>query len=171
MPRRQRRFLYHMTLLWVLVLGVTVAAAETLYVQGRSAVLRDGKTSLDPVVTRLQHGQDLTLLKKEGDWLEVRTEGGKTGWIYRTKVTSTKPEGGGNSLLEAMGKSLREGEASAVTASAGARGLDKTSKAYADRVGITQQHRDEVDRMTGYQIPDQEIEQFLREGRLGEYAQ
>jgi hypothetical protein len=57
-----------------------------------------------------------------------------------------------------------------VTASAGARGLDKVSEGYANRVGITQQHRDAIDRMAAYQISDQDVEDFLKQGGLGEYA-
>ena len=65
---------------------------------------------------------------------------------------------------------MRGGDASATTASAGARGLDKASEGYANRAGISQRDRDAVDRMNAYQIPDQEVEEFLREGALGEYA-
>jgi hypothetical protein len=57
-----------------------------------------------------------------------------------------------------------------VTASAGARGLDKASEGYAKRSGITQQQRDAVDRMTAYKISDDEIQQFLKSGKLSEYA-
>lgn len=62
------------------------------------------------------------------------------------------------------------GDASATTASAGARGLDKASEGYADRAGVSARDREVVDRMTAYQIPDQDVEEFMREGGLGEYA-
>jgi hypothetical protein len=65
---------------------------------------------------------------------------------------------------------MRRKEAGEVTASAGARGLDKAGEAYADRSGITKEHRDAVDRMTDYKLPDEEVENFLKDGRLGEYA-
>ena len=65
---------------------------------------------------------------------------------------------------------MRSGDASATTAAAGARGLDKASEGYANRAGISQRDRDAVDRMNAYQIPEQDVEEFLREGALGEYA-
>lgn len=170
--RKQERFwlVRSVALVCILVFGGSLAVAETVFIQSRTAKLRAGKTSLDPVVTFLEFGQDLTVLKRDGDWLEVRTESGLTGWIFHNKVTATKPSGGGSGFLERVGKSMRQGEASAVTASAGARGLDKASETYADRVGITKEHRDEVDRMAAYRTTDQEIDQFLQEGRLGEYG-
>ena len=51
-----------------------------------------------------------------------------------------------------------------------ARGLDKASEGYADRAGVSARDREVVDRMTAYQIPDQDVEEFMREGGLGEYA-
>jgi hypothetical protein len=84
-------------------------------------------------------------------------------------VSTSKPMGGDNELA-ALGQSVRRTDASAVTASAGARGLDKASEDYAKRSGITQQQRDAVDRMTIYKISDEEIQAFMKSGRLGEYA-
>jgi hypothetical protein len=145
------------------------ASAETVYVSAKSAQLRSGKTSLDPVVVNLKYGQELEVLAREDKWLQVETEKGEKGWIYGAKVSSTKPSGGGSELA-ALGERVRRGDSS-VTASAGARGLDKASEGYANRAGITKQHRDEVDRMTAYKVPDDEIQDFLKSGRLGEYAQ
>ncbi len=58
-----------------------------------------------------------------------------------------------------------------MTASAGARGLDKVSEEYANRSSIPKQYQDTVDRMAAYRIPDPEVEGFLKDGRFGEYAQ
>ena len=142
--------------------------AESAYVTAKSAQLRSGKTSLDPVVANLQYGQELSVLTREEKWVQVQTSRGVKGWIYSAMVSSTKPSGGGSDLAS-LGERFRRGDPS-VTASAGARGLDKASEGYADRAGITKQHRDAVDRMTAYKLPDDEIQEFLKSGRLGEYA-
>ncbi|MGH7207336.1 MAG: SH3 domain-containing protein [Nitrospiraceae bacterium] len=165
----------HWWALWAATVIVTVgvfsgvALAETVFVQAKTAKLRAGKTSLDRVVADLKFGEALEVLKKEGNWLEVSTAAGVKGWIFANKTTTTKPSGGDDALAK-LGKSFRRTEASDVTASAGARGLDKASETYANKAGITQQHRDAVDRMTAYQIADPEVEDFLKEGGLGEYA-
>jgi hypothetical protein len=146
------------------------AFGETLYVSAKSAQLRSGKTSLDPVVASLKLGESLEVVKRDERWLQVRTAKGVQGWIYAKHVSESKPAGGDNELA-ALGKGFRRTEAAGVTASAGARGLDKASESYANRAGITQQHRDAVDRMTANKIADDDIQAFLKAGRLGEYAE
>lgn len=146
-----------------------IVAAETVFVQGKTAKLRAGKTSLDPVVADLKFGDELEVLRKDGSWLEVQTPAGAKGWIFVNKTTPNKPAESNDDLAK-IGKSFRRTEASDVTASAGARGLDKASEDYAKRAGITQQNREAVDRMTAYRMTDQEVEDFLKQGGLGEYA-
>lgn len=154
----------------VTVIAMTGAAfGESVYVAAKSAQLRSGKTSLDPVVASVKLGESLDVVTREDRWLQVQTAKGIKGWIYHNNVSSSKPASGDNELA-ALGKSFRRTDASDVTASAGARGLDKASEGYAKRSGITQQQRDAVDRMTAYKIPDEEIQQFLKTGKLGEYA-
>ncbi len=145
------------------------AQAETVYVQAKTAQLRSGKTSLDAVVANVKLGDALEVTGKDGNWLQVKTAAGVQGWIFSNKVSSTKPSGGSDTFAQ-LGRSMRRGEASGTTASAGARGLDKASEGYANRTGISQRDREAVDRMTAYQLPDQEVEEFLKEGGLGEYA-
>ena len=157
---------------WLACLGMLVQVgygAETIYVQARSAQLRSGKTSLSQTVATVQFGDELEKLRQEDEWLEVRTAGGVTGWIFVNKTTATKLSGSGSSLAK-LGQAMRQTEASPVTASTGARGLDKVSGEYASRTGIPQQYQDAVDRMTAYRLTDQEVEAFLQDGRLGEYA-
>jgi hypothetical protein len=93
---------------------------------------------------------------------------GRPHWIPSWPASSSA---GGDSQLAALGQSFRQTDASGVTASAGARGLDKASEGYANRSGITRQHRDAVDRMTTDKISDEEIQEFLKSGKLGEYAE
>lgn len=169
MNRRCAFFAIMVSLLTALTM-TGAASGETLYVAAKSAQLRSGKTSLDPVVATLKLGENLEVVKRDDRWLEVRTAKGVTGWIYAGNVSASKPAGGDNELAT-LGKSFRRTDASAVTASAGARGLDKASEDYANRAGITKQHREAVDRMTAYKLPDEDIQEFLKSGRLGEYAE
>ena len=152
-----------------LVAWGTEVWAETVYVQAKTAQLRAGKTSLDAVVGNVKFGDALEVVGRDGSWVEVKTSGGARGWIFANKTSTSKPSGG-NDTLARLGQSMRGGDASATTASAGARGLDKASEGYADRAGVSARDREVVDRMTAYQIPDQDVEEFMREGGLGEYA-
>lgn len=146
-----------------------LALAETVYVQAKTAQLRSGKTSLDKVVASVKLGEALEVVAKDGSWLQVKTADGSQGWIFANKTSTSKPSGKSDTLAQ-LGRSMRQGDASGTTASAGARGLDKASEGYANRAGVSQRDRDAVDRMTTYQMSDQEVEEFLKEGGLGEYA-
>ena len=145
-------------------------SAETVYVQAKTAQLRAGKTSLDKVTADVRFADALEVLRRDGNWVEVKTATGQRGWIFANKLSDTKPAAS-ESELASLGKSFRQKEASTVTASAGSRGLDKASEGYANQAGITKDVQDAVDRMAAYRINDQEVEDFLRKGRLGEYAQ
>lgn len=145
------------------------ALAEIAYVTAKSAQIRSGKTSLDPVVANLKYGQAVEVISRGERWVQVQTTSGTKGWIYYNKISSSRPPDADNELAS-LGQRFRRSDPS-VTASAGARGLDKASEEYADRTGISKPHRDAVDRMTTYKIPDEDIQKFLKSGRLGEYAQ
>lgn len=159
-----------MGLLWMNVL-VSLAQGQTVFVRAKTAKLWSEKTSLSNVVAAVQLGEALQVVQQEANWLEVRTAAGVTGWIVATMVDTTKPSTGPSPRAAALGQSIRQLQASPVTASTGARGLDQVAEAYAQQVGIASQHRQAVDRMTTYRVPEQDIEAFLRQGRLGEYAQ
>jgi uncharacterized protein YgiM (DUF1202 family) len=155
----------------LILLSVAASAvwAETVFVQAKTAQLRAGKTSLDPVVANVRYGEALQVRKSEGKWMEVETPAGTTGWIFANKTTTVKPSGNEDELSR-LGRSVRGRDASDTTASAGARGLDKVSEEYAKRSRISQRDRDTIDRMTAYKLSDQEVEDFLKKGELGEYA-
>ncbi len=53
-----------------------VAFGETVYVAAKSAQLRSGKTSLDPVVASLKLGETLEVVKRDDRWLQVQTTKG-----------------------------------------------------------------------------------------------
>ena len=99
----------------VTVIAMTGAAfGESVYVAAKSAQLRSGKTSLDPVVASLKLGETLEVVTRNDHWLQVQTTKGVKGWIYYNNVSASKPVGGDNEL-EALGKSFRRTDASAVT--------------------------------------------------------
>jgi hypothetical protein len=139
-------------------------------VQAKTAQLRAGKTSLDAVVGNVKFGEALEVVGRDGSWMEVKTVSRCEGDGSSPTRHRHRNRPGGNDTLARLGQSMRGGDASATTASAGARGLDKASEGYADRAGVSARDREVVDRMTAYQIPDQDVEEFMREGGLGEYA-
>ena len=109
--------------LWIgLLVWSGEGRAETVYVQAKTAQLRAGKTSLDAVVGNVKFGDALEVVGRDGSWVEVKTSAGAKGWIFANKTSSSKPSGT-NDTLAKLGQSMRGNDASATTASAGARGL------------------------------------------------
>lgn len=167
---RRMMYGYGALVLAASLMWASLVQAETLYVQAKTAQLRAGKTSLDTVVANIRYGEAVEVLSRDGNWIEVKTSGGAKGWIFSSKLSSSKPAGGSSDTLARLGQSMRGSGPSSTTASAGARGLDKASEGYANQAGISPRDRDAVDRMTAYRLSDEEVEDFLREGGLGEYA-
>src|SRR5207237_10180684 len=85
-----------LVLLILMIVGslFSVAWAETVFVQAKTAKLRSGKTSLDKVVADLQYGEALEVVKTEGTWTEGRTRSGVTGWMFASQTTTGTPSVG-----------------------------------------------------------------------------
>lgn len=157
----------------VYVFWTGIVSAETIYVRADFGDIRSGKTSLSKVVARVDYGEALNVLDKVGRWYKVRTSKGVEGWIFANKISTAEPpkSQGRVAALAGFG-SFGQTQTSEVTATAGARGLDKVSESYADRTStITPKDREAVNEMAAYHITEDELTSFLKEGRLGEYAQ
>lgn len=85
----------------VLVIGLGIAAASAVFrpmpfwpdalaarveVVSPSANLRAEPTKESDVVARAQSGDSLEVTDREGEWFEVRTEAGKSGWVHSALV-------------------------------------------------------------------------------------
>jgi uncharacterized protein YgiM (DUF1202 family) len=157
----------YLLLFWIMISGFSSALAETLYVKTPSAELKNSTAATAQVVAQLPRGTALTVKSKQGNWIEV-TAGGKTGWVYRFKVSTTKPSGGGGDLLAGLGgggAKAREG-----STAVSMRGLSPTSEKYAGRANITPAHIDMVKHMEAVKVDQAQVATFLKDGKLGEYG-
>lgn len=150
------------------LLLTSISLAETLYVTAKSAKIRAGITSLDDVKDTVHYGDSVESLRAENEWIEVKTKSGAQGWLHTSKVSATPPEGAGSWLPPIPTKTPSGSSKPVVTA--GARGLDKAAEGYAERNGISPQSRKAVDNMTAHEMTDEQVENFLKEGGLGDYA-
>ena len=55
-------------------------------VKAKVANLRRSASTRSPIVGKLEYGDVLRTLGKRGDWVQVRTTGGRTGWVARNLV-------------------------------------------------------------------------------------
>ena len=66
--------------------------AQSLYVADvQEITVRTGPTLENKIVQMLKSGAKLEKIKEEGDWLQVRTDTGKEGWVLKRFVTLDTP--------------------------------------------------------------------------------
>jgi SH3-like domain-containing protein len=68
----------------------TLRAGQTMNVQVRSGQLRSDPSFLGRPMTALNYGDQVDVSQKKGEWMEVRTASGATGWIHQSALTTKK---------------------------------------------------------------------------------
>ena len=155
-----------------LMLGffAATASAETMYAKKNSVKVTAEKSPTSTVVTTLHLGDQVEVLKKSGRQYQVKLSSGKTGWVFKFKLSKEKPSGkrGGSSLSGLTGKNVVV--AQEARAGGSIRGLKETTERYAERKQISPAHRRSVDKMEQLVISDEELAQFQKAGGVGEYV-
>ncbi len=154
-------------ILGALLLASVEARAETMYVKSPTAELKSSTSANAQILAQFSRGTSLNVILKQGNWIQVQT-GGKKGWVYKFKLSPTKPSGGDNLLagLGGGGASAREG-----SSAASIRGLSPTSEKYAGRANIQPQHVEMVKHMESMKVSQNQVQEFLKAGKLGEYQE
>jgi hypothetical protein len=174
----KRKLTFSSTLFFVIFFLVSITyAATTLYVTSEDAELKSESSSSSSTIVELMRGSELTLVAKEGRWYKVTTLTDQVGWIYRGKVSEEEPEieetdddeGGLGGLLGGLSGS--DINADAADSSRSIRGLSPEAKEYAQAEGTPQQTQDALDSVIEQKVDEQEIDQFLKQGKIGEYAE
>jgi len=154
----KRKLTFSSTLFFVIFFLVSITyAATTLYVTSENAELKSESSSSSSTVLELKRGSELKLIAKEGRWYQVTDDNDKSGWIYRGKVSEEEPEieesddeeGGLGGLLGGL----------------------SGSDINADATGTPQQSQDALDSVIEQKVDEQQIDQFLKQGKIGEYAE
>jgi uncharacterized protein YgiM (DUF1202 family) len=177
--KMKRPVIFLSTLIFTLFLILSICiAAQTLYVTSEDATLKADSSSSSATIMELKRGTELTVVAKDGRWYSVATPTGKKGWIYRGKVSEEPPE------MEGMEEDEDEGvggllgglsgsdiNADAADSSRSIRGLSPEAKEYADATGSPKEIRNALDAVIARPTTDNEIDRFLQEGKIGEYAE
>ncbi len=139
------------------------AAPQLLRVQIRSAVLRANPTPLGRPVGNLAFGENVNVLQTSGNWMQVRTPAGASGWLHQSALAKRET-------------TIRAGDTN-VNASASAQEVSLAMKGFTPEVEreYRLQHRNVdfawVDRMETYKVSDDEARRFLAEGGVKGGAQ
>lgn len=160
-------------LLLLAVGAVSAAGAEKRWVTSEGTSLKAEQSVGAATVADLVVGAELDLLDSAGRWLKVRTRDGKEGWVYAGKVSDTAPVAevsGGDGLF---GDSMQKSQINTAKADSARsiRGLSPEVAQYAKQRGTPESLKKELDKVLARKVSDKEIKTFLKEGKLGEYAQ
>ncbi|UCF91941.1 MAG: SH3 domain-containing protein [Desulfobacterales bacterium] len=150
-------------------LAALAAAQEKVWVVGKDAKLKADMTASSATVAVLPLGMELTVESSQGRWYKVATPSRETGWIYRGKVSQTPPpqESGGLFGTMSGGSGIK---VSAADTSRSIRGLSPEAQEYARISGTPQTYRNALDGVLAMETSASEVERFLKDGRIGEYA-
>ncbi len=151
-------------------------AAEKVWVTSKGASLKVDRSSSSVTVAELARGTELVVDTCENRWCKVTTPNGKTGWIYQGRVSDAPPEISETEDEEGLGDMLGGFSESSIEADASdsarsIRGLSPEATAYAKSTGKPEESQNALDHLLSLTIPAGEIEQFLKQGKIGEYAQ
>jgi hypothetical protein len=157
------------TIALVFLLAGAAAAQEKVWVVSKDAKLKAADSASSATVADLEMGAELTVETMQGRWYKVATPDRQIGWIYRGKVATTPPEGAGGGLFGPLsgGSSIQLSKADT---SRSIRGLSPEAEEYARISDTPEAYRTALDRVLTLKTDPAEIERFLREGRIGEYA-
>jgi len=154
----------------ILMLTGVVMAAEMLWVVSEGAKLKMEPSASSETIEGLPVGSELSMDSSQGSWYKVTTKSNKTGWIYRGKVSLTQPEGKKDESSPfgvLPGSSI---QVNAADTSRSIRGLSPAAKEYAASARTPEAYQKALDRVLAMRVTNKEIEDFLMEGKIGEYS-
>ena len=147
-----------------------LSQAETMYAKKNGVKATAEKSPKSKVVGRLNTGDQVKVIKKDGRQYQVKLPNGKSGWVFKFKLSDSKPAGksGGSSLSGLTGKTTIAARESRSGGSI--RGLKETTEQYAQGKNIDPSHRRSVDAMVAFGVSDSELTQFQQDGQVGDYS-
>lgn len=158
------------TVIWIGMMSLpSLSWAAAMYAKQDDVKVTADKAPTSATVATLKLGDEVTVLSEEGRLLKVKTATGKTGWVFKFRLSEEKPStGNGFSLSDLTGQKKIAARES--RAGGSIRGLKESTETYAESKQIKQEHRDAVDRMEAFSLSPDELMQFKKAGNLGEFS-
>lgn len=160
--------------LLLLLIATTAMAEEKRWVSSEGTSLKAEASATSDNIADLLVGSEVSVIESGGRWLNVRTTAGKEGWLYAGRVSDTAPAGevaGGDGGL--FGESMKSSQINTAKADSARsiRGLSPGAAQYAKDRGTPEQYKRALDIVLARKVNARELRTFLKEGKIGEYAQ
>jgi hypothetical protein len=136
-----------------MALGAQSNQGKTMYVAVKQANLKSTTGLFASSRGRLNYGDTVVVIRESGKWAEIRSQKSpvQTGWITLLSLTSKRITGSSGGALASEIALAGKGFNADVEA------------AYGKETGFNYAA---IDRLESRPVPDEEMLQFLREGRL-----
>ena len=158
----------------LMLIAATAMAEEKRWVSSEGTTLKAEASATSENVADVKVGTEVTVVESGGRWLKVRTAAGKEGWVYAGRVSETPPAAevaGGDGGI--FGGSMQKSQINTAKADSARsiRGLSPEAAAYAKDRGTPEIYKKSLDVVLARKVSANELKAFLKEGRIGEYAQ
>jgi hypothetical protein len=156
------------------LLACSQAWAESRWVASDGTTLKLEASATSENIADLPVGAEVTVVEDAGRWLKVKTAAGKEGWLYAGRVADAPPAAevaGGDGGI--FGGSMQQSQINTAKADSARsiRGLSPEVAQYAKQRGTPAGLRTALDGITARKVSPKELKAFLKDGKIGEYAQ
>ena len=140
-----------------------------VYIQAQTTQLKSEPKSAAIVLAALKRGDEIAVLKADGQWLQVKTAKNIEGWVPKILTSSVKPLGQAQLLkdtanLDSNAKTSRR-RTSDYAVSAATRGLSAGERRRPGDESF-RSNRKAVDELEKIQITPEQTKKFKEEGQL-----
>jgi hypothetical protein len=157
--RNVARAALFLALLAALAMPGSALAQNALWVRVDAAPLRGGPSAETEVLARLTRGTEVRLIQSQQGWSRIATVSGQEGWLYQGHVSSEQPPPALSSLFDPLPPSMILAEAADSARSTRSHPSDRATGC------------EELQAALDLRLPPEALEEFLRQGGIGEYAQ
>jgi uncharacterized protein YgiM (DUF1202 family) len=149
-----------------------VLAQEKLWVSSDQAKLKADQSASSETLDTLPMGTEVTVITQEDRWYEILEPSGKQGWIYRGRLSDSPPAEEIQKESEDLFAFLPGSniEANQATTDRSIRGLSDETEQYAKNRQTPEAYKRALDNILAMSIGEKELEEFLKSGKIGEYA-
>ena len=158
----------------MLLVAAAVMAEEKRWISSEGTTLKAEASATSGNVADLLIGTEVNVVESTGRWLKVMTPAGKEGYVYAGRVSDSPPaaevsgEDGG-----IFGDSMKKSQITTAKADSARsiRGLSPAAAQYAKDRGTPEMYKKSLDVVLARKVSPKELKAFLKEGKIGEYAQ
>ncbi len=158
----------------LMLTAVAAMADEKRWVSSDGTSLKTEASPISENVADLLVGTEVTVVESGGRWLKVRTGDGREGWVYVGRVSETPPVAEVSADDSGLfGGTLQKSQINTAKADSARsiRGLSPEVTKYAKDRGTPEVYKKSLDVILARKIGAKELKAFLKDGKIGEFAQ